>query len=92
MPPRPWCRHAYSGVRANERKMMVKTLTLLAAAATIGIGLSDVPSNASARVLHHPHTRAYIAPAYRPPAGQGDDGNPDRAQYEQPWSCGGGSC
>jgi hypothetical protein len=52
---------------------MIKTLTMLAAAATIGIGIA-APSNASARSLHYPRERANIGRtygrAYRPPADQ----------------------
>jgi hypothetical protein len=51
-------------------KMMNKTLAFLAAAATIGIGMISVPSNASARVIQNPHSRAQIARSYRPPEGQ----------------------
>ena len=54
---------------------MIKTLTMLVAAATVGIGIA-APSNASARnasarVLHYyPQERAYVGNTYRPPAGQ----------------------
>jgi hypothetical protein len=53
---------------------MIKTLTMLAAAATIGIGIV-APSQVSARVLHYyPQERANVGriygPTYRPPAGQ----------------------
>jgi hypothetical protein len=51
-------------------KMMIKTLTILAAAATIGIGMIAVSSNAAALVLHNPHARADIARGYRPPERQ----------------------
>jgi hypothetical protein len=44
---------------------MIKTLTMLAAAATIGIGIA-APSNAHARALHYRN----LARNYRPPAGQ----------------------
>jgi hypothetical protein len=71
---------------------MITKLTMLTAAATIEIGLIAVPSNASVRVLHNPHARRHITRSYRAPEGQADNANPDRAQYEQPWSCGGGSC
>jgi hypothetical protein len=52
---------------------MIKTLTMLVAAAAIGFGIA-APSNASARVLHYPQERANVGriygPTYRPPAGQ----------------------
>jgi hypothetical protein len=48
---------------------MIKTLMMLATAATIGIGIV-APSNASARVLHDPQKRANVGRTYRPPAGQ----------------------
>jgi hypothetical protein len=53
---------------------MIKTLTLLAAAATIGIGIA-APSNAFARALHHyPQERANVGRiygrTYRPPVDQ----------------------
>jgi hypothetical protein len=49
--------------------MMIRTLAMLATAATIGIGVA-VSSNASARVLHNPLERTNISRSYRPPAGQ----------------------
>jgi hypothetical protein len=49
---------------------VIKRLTMLSAAATIGIGMIAIPANASALVLHNPHARANIARSYRPPAGQ----------------------
>jgi hypothetical protein len=49
---------------------MIKTVTMLAAAATIGIGMLTVPSPASARVLYSAPGRAHISRGYRPPAGQ----------------------
>jgi hypothetical protein len=48
---------------------MIKTFTMLVAAATIGIGIA-APSNASARVLHYPQERPNVGRSYRPPAGQ----------------------
>jgi hypothetical protein len=48
---------------------MIKTLTMLATAATIGIGIA-APSNAFARVLNHRQAGASVARTYRPPAGQ----------------------
>jgi hypothetical protein len=52
---------------------MIKALTLLAAAATIGIGIA-APSNASARVPHYPQERANVGRiygrTYRPPSDQ----------------------
>jgi hypothetical protein len=52
---------------------MIRTLTILAAAAAIGIGIA-APSNASARVLHYPQERANVGRiygrTYRPPADQ----------------------
>jgi hypothetical protein len=51
-------------------KMMIRTLTMLAAAVTIGIGMIATSSGASALVRHNPHARANIARSYRPPAGQ----------------------
>ena len=48
---------------------MIKTLTMLVAMATIGIGIA-ASSNAAARVLHYPQERANAGRTYRPPAGQ----------------------
>ena len=45
---------------------MIKTLTMLATAATIGIGIA-APSNAFA---HNRQEGANVARTYRPPAGQ----------------------
>jgi hypothetical protein len=56
--------------RAGRRRwIMIKTLTMLATAATIVIGI-PASSNASARVLHYPQEHANVGHAYRPPAGQ----------------------
>ena len=48
---------------------MIKTLTMLATAAAIGIGIA-APSNASARGFHYRQERADVGNTYRPPAGQ----------------------
>jgi hypothetical protein len=48
---------------------MIKTLTMLAVASTIGVGIA-APSDASARVIRYPHERAKVGHTYRPPAGQ----------------------
>ena len=42
---------------------MIKTLTMLVAAATIGIGI-PAPSKASARVLHYPQERPNVGRSY----------------------------
>jgi hypothetical protein len=47
---------------------MIKTLTMLAAVATIGIGIA-APSNAFAQVPHQ-QNGANVGRNYRPPAGQ----------------------
>lgn len=50
--------------------MMIKTLGILATAATIGIGMITVPSSASAQVLNNAERGANVGRTYRPPAGQ----------------------
>jgi hypothetical protein len=71
--PVPGCLGITNGKRARRnsprdgqrRWVMIKTLTMLATAATIGIGIA-APSNAHARTLHYWN----FARNYRPPVGQ----------------------
>jgi hypothetical protein len=63
---------------------MIKTLAMLATAATIGIGIA-APSNAFAHVSNR-QEGANVARSYRPPAGQiyergfGDARTPEQAE------------
>jgi hypothetical protein len=58
------------GVSKGDEDDDQDTHTMLATAATIGIGMIAVPSNASAQVLHNSHARAQISRSYRHPEGQ----------------------
>jgi hypothetical protein len=64
---------------------MIKTLTMLATAATIGIGIA-APSNAFAHVSNNRQKGANVVRTYRPPAGQiyergfGDARTPEQAE------------